>query len=173
MGELIREAIAYCKEKELDFIALVPADDGLYDYYGRFGFYEAMHKYCFNISNDTVTLKAYREIYEAQEFAARRSSADNMLIYDAIGLRYAFDCLSFTGSKILAFGEKSFYIDGEELFIGSSDDNADSFLSSLGGERAIYTNKPKHGCHRLRNGMIYSFCNGLKNKEIYMNIALD
>ena len=35
MSELINEALKYCESHNLDFIALVPADDGLYDYYDR------------------------------------------------------------------------------------------------------------------------------------------
>ncbi len=173
MSKLIEEAITYCKAAGLDFIALVPASDSLYDYYGRFGFVEAMHKYRLSIKNDFVTLRAYREIEGARELYKIRSSAEGVLFYGKTASDYAYNCLAFSGSKIISVSEDSFYIDGEELFAGENTDAALNFLSSLPGEKTIYTNKPLLNAEKLRNGMIYYFSDELKNADIYMNIALD
>ena len=173
MSQLINEAKVYCKEKGIDFIALVPADDGLYSYYGRFGFSEAMYKYYFAINNQCVTLRAYREIDDADEFCRIRSSSEGALFYDKKASDYAFECLRFSDNKIISVSDSSFYIDGEELFIGEETASAENFLSSLGGERVIYSNRPLRDARRIRNGMLYCFNDELNNKEIYMNIALD
>lgn len=173
MARLIGEAITYCKAAGLDFIALVPASDSLYDYYGRYGFVDAMHKYKFSINNEFVTLRAYREIEDAFEFYKIRSSAEGVLFYDETASDYAYDCLNFSGNIITYIGEDSFYIDGEELFVGKNFDAAVNFLSSLPGEKTIYSDKPLRNAEKLRNGMIYYFCDDLKNTDIYMNIALD
>lgn len=173
MSALIAEATAYCKDAGLDFIALVPASDSLYDYYSGFGFKEAMYKYRFVLSNDFVTLPLYREAENYAEFYKIRSSAENALVYGEVGCEYAFDCLDFLGKKVVIFGENSYYIDGEELFTADTEETAASFLSSLSGERVIYSNKPLRSAEKVRNGMMYCFDGELSNKEIYMNIALD
>ncbi len=173
MSGLISEATAYCKNCGLSFIALVPASDSLYDYYSKFDFKEAMYKYRFVLSNDFVTLPLYREAENAHEFYKIRSSAESTLVYGKIGCDYAFDCLDFLGKKVVLFGENSYYIDGEELFTGDDKETAANFLSSLPGKRVIYSNKPLHSAEKVRNGMMYYFDSELKNKEIYMNIALD
>lgn len=173
MSQLISEATLYCKEAGLDFIALVPASDSLYGYYGRYGFIEAMHKYRFSLNNECVTLRAYREIENADEFYNIRSSQDGVLFYGKNGSDYAYDCLRFSDNKIISAGERSCYIDGEELFIGDDEDTAANFLSSLSGEKVIYSNKPLMNAEKVRNGMLYYFNDELKNRDIYMNIALD
>lgn len=173
MSELIGEAVAYCKEVNLDYIALVPASESLYGYYGRFGFVEAMYKYRFTLNNDFVTLRAYRETEGADEFYKVRSSVDGVLFYGKKGSDYAFECLRFSGDKIISVSDDSFYIDGEELFIGGDDASAVNFLSSLGGERVVYSNKPLRNAEKIRNGMLYCFDDELTDKGIYMNIALD
>ncbi|MBQ7294933.1 MAG: GNAT family N-acetyltransferase [Clostridia bacterium] len=175
MSALLNESIEYSRKEKLDFIALVPAGDSLYDYYGRFGFIESMYKYKYSTNRSCVTLRGYHEIDEVTGFCKIRNSADNMLIYDDNGLEYAFDCLKFSDNKIICAGEKSYYIDGEELFIGDYEDKDSvmNFLSSLGGERTIFSNRPYDDCEKIRNGMLYTFNEELKNKEIYMNIALD
>ncbi len=173
MTSLIDEAIGYCGLTGLDFIALVPASDSLYDYYSRFAFKEAMYKYRFALSNECVTLRAYREIENADEFYKIRSSADGVLFYGKPGSDYAFECLGFSHNKIISVGEESFYIDGEELFIGGDEGAVANFLSSLPGKNVIYSNKPLLNAEKVRNGMLYCFNNELKNKEFYMNIALD
>ena len=43
MAKLLKKAESFAKQNGKSFIALVPADEGLYSYYKRFGFNEAMY----------------------------------------------------------------------------------------------------------------------------------
>ena len=47
------------------------------------------------------------------------------------------------------------------------------FLRNLCGETEIFSNMPLNGAEKIRNGMVYCRNENLKNKEFYMNIALD
>lgn len=173
MAKLIREAQDYIEGEKLDFIALVPANDGLYDYYSGFDFIEAMYKYKFKIDNDIATMKAYREITDSEEFCKIRNTADcDMLIYDDIGCKYAFECLGYSGSRVFYLDENSYYVEGEELLC-SKKESAMNLINNLSGESVVYTNCPLNKAEKIRNGMIYYINDELKNKEIYMNIALD
>ena len=173
MSKLINEALDYVREEKLDFIALVPADDGLYDYYSRFGFYESMYKYKYTTENNASTMRAYREIYDSKEFSAiRNSSSCDMLIYNDICNRYAFECLNYGGIRVFYLNDNSYYAEGEELFCDDVD-SAINLINNLSGESVIYTNCRLEKAEKIRNGMIYRFNDELKNKEIYMNIALD
>ena len=173
MAKLINEALAYVKDENLDFIALVPADNGLYDYYGRFGFKESMYKYKYTVKNDTSTLRAYREIIDSDEFCKIRSSADcDMLLYDDICNRYAFDCLCYYGTRVFYLSDNAYYAESEELLCVDKE-SAMNLINNLSGESVVYTNYPLEKAEKMRNGMIYYLNDELKNKEIYMNIALD
>lgn len=173
MGELIDEAISYSKDEALDFIALVPAEDGLYDYYGRFGFKEAMYKCKYEITNEASTMRAYREITDGDEFCKIRNSIDcDMLIYDDICNQYAFECLQFTGSKVFYISDNAYYAQGEELLCGDNETAID-MINNLCGESAVYTNCHLDSAVKIRNGMIYSLRDDTEFKDIYMNIALD
>ena len=173
MARLIKEALEYAKNENLDFIALVPADDGLYDYYGRFGFSEAMYKYKYLHQNDTATMRVYREINDSEEFCKIRGSADcDMLIYSDICNEYAFECLHYSGTRIFYLSDNAYYAEGEELFC-SERETAMNLINNLSGESVIYTNCPLDKAEKIRNGMIYYLNNELIDKEIYMNIALD
>ena len=172
MSKLIKEAIAYGEKEKLDFIALVPANDGLYDYYGRFGFKESMYKYMAKIDRK---IKAVGPIDDAENFGKiRNTSSCNMMVYNKIGTEYAFDCLKFYDTDILCISDSIFYAEGEELFVGDSALYPDDiFGESKEDSETIYTNYPFTDAVKIRNGMIYNFRNDIKFKDIYMNIALD
>jgi GNAT superfamily N-acetyltransferase len=173
MSKLIKEALDYGKSNELDFIALVPADDGLYNYYSRFGFSESMYKYRYSIDKGTATMRAYREITDSQEFSLIRNSLDcNMLVYGDICNEYAYNCLRFYGTRLFYINDKSYYAEGEELLSDDSD-IAVSFINNLSGETVIYTNCNIASAEKIRNGMIFSFKNNCIFDDIYMNLALD
>ena len=172
MSKLINEAVVYGEKERLDFIALVPANDGLYDYYGRFGFKESMYKYMAEIS---LRLKNCSVITDAEDFGKiRNTSGCNMMVYNKIGTEYAFDCLKFSGADVLAVSDSVYYIDDEELFV-SADClyPADIFDESNEDRLTVYTNYPFENAVKVRNGMIYNFRNDIEFKDIYMNIALD
>lgn len=176
MAKLIKEALAFAAENNLDFIALVPANNGLYGYYERFGFREAMYKYRLKIESETATLRAFREIDDWKEFYDIRSSAKcDMLIHDKVGTKYAFDCMKYAHSRVFAVSDKAYYVEGEELFF--SDDGSVSqsemLMRNLCGEPEIFSNINFGDAEKIRNGMVYCINDELKNKEFYMNIALD
>ena len=173
MSELINEALKYGESHNFDFIALVPADDGLYDYYSRFGFVESMYKYKYAIRKDTATMRAYREITDSEEFCRIRNSVDcNMLIYNDICNEYAFRCLGFSGVRLFYLSDSAYYAEGEELFCDDND-SAMNLINNLSGESVIYTNCNIDSAEKIRNGMIFSFNENSRFKDIYMNIALD
>ena len=176
MSELIKEAMAYCKDKGLDFISLVPADDGLYDYYGRFGFYETMYKYRLDINKETATMRSFREISDMSEvYKIRSSFKGNMLLYNETASDYALSCLRFYGSRAFSLSEKAYYIESEELFCSDEDFSyiTHSLINNLCSESAVYSNCCLNNAVKVRNGMIYCFDDKLKIKDVYMNIALD
>ncbi len=176
MSELIGEAAEYAHSQSLDFIALVPASDSLYDYYGKFGYKQAMYKYRLEISREGASFRAFRELESADKFyQIRNSSADDMLIYGKVGCRYAFECLGYSGKKMISIDEKSYYISGEELFLAADDyvNSAETYFSSLSGEKTLFCNRPLALSQKVKNGMVYPINSELENKEIYMNIALD
>ena len=175
MSKLIREALAYAEKENLDFVALVPADDGLYDYYGRFGFYEAMYKYKLRCVL-AESLKADCPVIDnAEDFGKMRNTAScDMLVYNKIGSEYAFECLGFADTKIYRLSDDAYYIDGEELFIGRDCEYPAEILKRCAcDEGYIYSNFSFEGAVRVRNGMIYNFRKDIELKDIYMNIALD
>lgn len=175
MSKLINEALSYGNKQGLDFIALVPADDGLYDYYGRFGFTEAMFKYGFTSVKNEALSCTLRRITDSAEFCRMRNSVNcNMLVYSDICNEYAFNCLTFAGTKIFAISPLSYYAEGEELLCG--DDllyGDDSVTEKITCESVIYTNRFMNGAKKIRNGMIYNLNDNTDIKDIYMNVALD
>ena len=172
MSKLIKEALAYAEKEKLDFIALVPAADGLYDYYGRFGFKESMYKYMAKVD---LKIKDIASIVDADNFGKiRNTSGCNMLVYNKIGSEYAFDCFGFYDTEILSIGDRICYAEGEELFVGDCALYLTDILSeNEEGSEVVYTNYPFKNAVKIRNGMIYNFRNDIEFKDIYMNIALD
>ncbi len=173
MAKLINEAISFAEKENLDFIALVPANDGLYSYYERFAFKEAMYKYKAHIDSETSTMRAYREIDDWREFDKIRSSGEcDMLLFDSVCNEYAFQCLRYGDTRVFYIDDTSYYADGEELFC-SDKEKAVNMMNNLCGESVVYTNCSLENAEKIRNGMLYCLNDDLKNKEIYMNIALD
>lgn len=175
MSKLIRESLVYAEKEKLDFIALVPADDGLYDYYGRFGFYEAMYKYKLNCVSTKSLKRDFPIIDTAENFGKMRNTAScDMLVYNKIGSEYAFECLRFAGTNIYRLSDDAYYIDGEELFCSCDYVYPAETLSYNPDEgECLYTNYAFDGAEKVRNGMIYNFRKDVELKDIYMNIALD
>lgn len=173
MGKLISEARDYFKTKNIDFVALVPANDGLYDYYGRFGFKEAMYKYKYQITHEASTMRAYREITDVKEFIKIRNSLNrDMLIYNDICNKYAFTCLRYWDTRTFYLNDSAYYIEGEELLCADRD-VALSLINNLSGESVVFTNCNIDSAEKIRNGMILSLKEDFNFKDIYMNIALD
>lgn len=175
MSKLIREALSYAESENLDFIALVPADDGLYDYYGRFGFKEAMYKYKVDCSDAQVSDDEVVHLDSADDFGKIRNTAScDMLVYNKIGSEYAFECLRFAGINIYRLGVDAYFAPSEELFIGCGCEYPAEILKFCSSDEGyIYSNYSFDNALKIRNGMVYSFRKDIEFKDIYMNIALD
>lgn len=174
MSELLEQANKFAQEKKLDFIALVPASDSLYNYYSKFGYYKAMYKYKISSLSEICNCNLSHEIESANEFHKMRSSStDNMLFYDEVISEYAFDCLKFSGKNIYRLSDKSYYIEGEELFCSLDDEKFCDKLPKMIGSCNFFSNKAFGTGEMVKNGMINPINEKLLNKEIYMNIALD
>lgn len=172
MSKLIKEALVYGINENLDFIALLPADDSLYNYYERFGFKEAMYKYRLDVDETADRACNCCLISDADEFFKIRNSAEcDMLVYNRIGTEYAFECMNFSGTEIISLGDNAYYATDEELFIGGCTD-PEGVLTKISGE-GVCTNYPYKNAVKVKNGMIYNFRNNIEFKDIYMNIALD
>lgn len=176
MSRLLNEAKAYAKEKSLDFIALVPASDSLYSYYESFGYNEAMYKYKLKSENRNFRFDCLNEITDPKAFHKIRSSSnENMLFYDEIIAKYAFECLSFSGKRVYSLNNDSLFIPGEELFCPLEQEKAcyDFLQNYSDGFGTVFSNRAFDTGEKMRNGMIYPINLELINKEVYMNIALD
>lgn len=176
MSQLIFEAETLVRDKGLDFIALVPAEESLYDYYSRFGYKTSMYKYLIRQSPKEGLEALNGKIKSKAEFYNdRKSNKCDMLFYDEVISDYAYDCLSFIGEKVISLGEKSHYINSQELFCGDGDED----ICSLAPEKLAANYKPIFSNYhfnlgeKIKNGMILPINKQLENKEIYMNIALD
>lgn len=157
MSKLIREAQLYCKDNGYDFISLVPAEKSLYDYYGRFGFVNAM--YCLKLT-DTVS-DGYSPVDPEAYLSYRKSFLNNYFTFDEKSFLYAAACLQASG-----YG---FFSNGENVKIKGAEGDV---IELLGSELT------KYGCcEKYSFGMLCPLKDDLerpwKHTDIYMNIALD
>ena len=181
MSQLIEEAEGYCKNNGLDFIALLPADEGLYNYYSRFGFHTAMYKYRTLITdkdkgthnsfknNDSIDFNRIEEM--------RASIKGDKLLFYAAELEYIITSMKSYGCNV--------YYDSDKFFIYNEDDstieeyigNTDVSLSDLTDGTVMYTPTPSVGyaiSEKVKFGMICPINSNLEEcVDIYMNLALD
>lgn len=177
MSCLISEAEAYVRSQELDFIALVPADESLYDYYKRFSYEPLMYKYCINL-DDCCDVNGTKDLVAKTKdefYLNRKSTSCDMLFYDRVISDYAYDCLSFCGQKVISLSDKSYYINSQELFCGDGDEKSclDALKTLKLHDKYVFSNCDFGYGEKAKNGMLLAVNDELKNKEIYMNIALD
>lgn len=185
MSSLIREALA--GQKDADFIALVPADEGLYGYYSRFGFLKSMYRYSCRIQGrgDGGT---FTPVFGGEEFARLRENYDGfMLSYNAAVSDYAFACLEKSGNKILRLSDRGYCVldcaekTVREFISADKEKDLELLCSALKGTWEVHSpyDLSDYGeSRRLDGGMIYAFSEELKKEclsgcGIYMNIALD
>lgn len=189
MSGLIRQAQAYCKEKETDFVNLVPSEESLYSYYSRFGFKDAMYRCkCTYKATDSSTQKLSAEdIAEAQ--LIRQSYDGNMIFTEGQAFCYCKDCLeaaeiTFTKlsdeSGALFSAEEKLVLEfiSSERELNTSVENLKNKLPC--GEWEINSPFELPFCEeneKVRYGMLYPLSDELRrdwsNTDIYMNIALD
>lgn len=186
MSKLIRQAQQYTVKNNISFISLVPADEGLYGYYSKFGFEAKMKNYVglsesFDIKSNETTVSA--DVY----IQARNGIECPMFHFAENEWKYAFSCLDFAGNAFLKNTDDSYYIindDGTEIveFISSKDNFAENYSKLMGkielGVKIVspYDLSDFCECKETKFGMIYFADEEMKGKiteDIYMNIALD
>ena len=171
MGTLVAEAQAYCKEAGLDFISLVPANDGLYLYYERFGFITAMHRKTVFSSLKNI-FECSTEISAYEYFSQRISCLDNCLFFSGSSTEYAASCLLHSGLGFYRADDGAFFI-GEQ---GSA--LLDEYINEGNAVRLVTDNlSDEKKSYIDKYGMLYPINTNLirdwSYKDIYMNIALD
>ena len=154
MAKLIEEAQLYCKENGYDFISLVPSEESLYGYYGRFGFVSAMYSTSQNVSISD----SYSTIDPMNYYYLRKKYCKDHIVFDELAFSYAADCLKAAGYD--------FCSDGNCILIKNSENEIIELLS-----------QDDENCKKHPFGMLYPINHKLKRNwkytDIYMNIALD
>lgn len=190
MGELIKEAQKHCEKENLDFISLVPGNDGLYDYYSKFGFETAMHRYETEIRNlphsnggELTEIASLNEVEKLRHLLGK-----NKFYYEKEDMKYAFGCIIGADGVFLRNTSDSYFITDEDRktvyeFIsdqGNLENNIIKLLSHFGGDIKIYSpyDLSEYGESKAEKfGMIYPINSELKRKwkytDIYMNLALN
>ena len=181
MSLLINEAIDTLKDKA-DFISLVPANDGLYFYYARFGFESAMYNYVTKLTCDGVCNLSDGEALKAEKVNALRKEYFSCAHhFSDKTMEYALDCYRFFGSEFLERRGKAFlYADDENtvyegLFESSEREEYVAFLKETfkGETEVISAFRLNEASEKTRCGMVKAFNSALQNeKEIYMNHTL-
>lgn len=186
MAELIRQAREYVKEKGLSFICLVPADEGLYGYYARFGFEAVMRNFVSTVGGKNSGL-----IEESADFSeylrARKEISVPFFCFGEDEWKYAFSSLRYAGYKVINNTRDSYIIidkDKKEVLEyissdGNFTDNTENLICKLSANATVaspYDMSDFCDCRENRFGMVYFADNRLKDYTadgIYMNIALD
>lgn len=171
MASLINEAEEYCKSAELDFISLVPANEGLYSYYEKFGFVSAMHRT--TVWDKADILSASRtEISGEEYFSEREKRLENSLNFSGSSVGYVISCLKYFGTK--------FYRSSIGQLFMTEDDSVilDEVINGKIAVRFIVDykiNEKKIDAEKY--GMLFPISSALKcdwvTDDLYMNIALD
>ena len=191
MGRLIKEAQQFCINEGYDYISLVPADEGLYGYYGSFGFHEAMYccrsifypshdknRSC-SLITDREHIKIMRDAYKGNMFAYKNKACDYALSVlsagdaDFLQLTDTAYCIYDSNDcQVIEFicDEKKISQEAEILMKAVKRDNLTVYspydLSKITDESFIE-----------KFGMIYPVNKKLirewKLTDIYMNLALN
>lgn len=181
MSRLIKEAIND-KENELDFISLVPANDGLYSYYSRFGFEELMYNFRTKITCDGKNNEQSDFITDGERInSLRKSKFDFLHLFTDSAMNYALSCYSHFGSHFKALNDSAvLYIEDEKtvyegIFSEREKEDFTKLLKDSYSDEitvlspySICENSEKRKC-----GMILDFSDELKKSGgIYMNHTL-
>ncbi len=188
MAKLIAEAQNYCRERLLDFICLVPANDGLYDYYSRFDFKEGLYRYRTVVGKNICQQQSTSSLSADEVYERRRLYGGNQFIFSHTAFSYAARTLIYSGAEFIAVGDDGVavreadscdfleYVSPAESLIK----NTQELLSCFDKEGVIYSpfEMSEYGeCVKERFGMIYCINKSLEeitdSEGIYMNIALD
>lgn len=182
MSCLIKEAQDYCRKNEVDFIALLPAEDSLYGYYERFGFKEAMYRYEAMIKADDMNTAPAEEITDADELKNCRNAYDaNRLVFDKHELGYIIESMKNFGARFLKCENCYAVINKQDNeiyeFIGEDIAKIKNFTCLMKGEVKAcspYDLSVFGKSEKKKFGMVYPINKALNNSsDIYMNLGLD
>ncbi len=191
MSKLIHEALEYCKSEDVDFVSLVPANDGLYSYYNKFGFREAMYRWknIFQSAYDQkFCLEHIPDVNSVMDF--RRNYKGNMINFRDSAYSYAIESSKSGNTHFYRLSDTAFCL---------SDDNGGFVYELICDEDKIEDEINKLLMHTKETfctvmspydmskfsvfsvaekyGMIYPINKRLvrewKFTDIYMNFALD
>ena len=184
MAELINEAIYYCRNSsDVDFISLVPAEDGLYNYYRRFGFTDAMYRYVTEIMDIDVCSDSEIQRVEgpAEFYTLRDKLSGNKFIFDESLSDYVFCSMVKDGCSFGKIcGDGYFISDSESVYEFICPDGGNLSLSCFRGRNKAYSPSALSFCGESKQvpfGMLYPCCKELTREwnftDIYMNLALN
>lgn len=181
MSQLINEAIND-KKNQLDFISLVPANEGLYSYYGKFGFKPIMYNYESKIVCDGNNKTENDNITDGKMInILRKNKFDYVHLFTDETMNYALSCYSHFGSFFKCVNNTAIlYIDDEKtvyegLFSENETDIYKEYLkANYEDEITVVTSyKFNDSTEKNKCGMILDFSGELKNSVgIYMNHTL-
>lgn len=171
MASLIIEAQEYCSDSGVDFISLVPAGEGLYNYYKKFGFASAMYRTTLyekmNLLSEDIT-----EISGEEYFREREARLQNSITFIGESVGYAVSCLEYSGLN--------FYrgTNGRLLITEADSCLADELINGNTAVRYVVSDEINgKECDVEKYGMLYPIHSALKRDwtftDLYMNIALD
>lgn len=179
MNSLIKEAADYCAQQNIDFISLLPANEGLYGFYAKFGFYTAMYRYKISIEYDkcNTPIPVSSDKYNIDNIVkSRKEIKGNKILFSREELEYIITSMSCYNSKI--------FCDNNELIIYNEDERVvEEFIGEYSefkhfkGFDTVYSAVPieEIGINKKEKyGMIYPINDKLGCcSDIYMNLALD
>ncbi len=186
MEKLIKESQEYVRENGLSFISLVPANEGLYNYYSKFDFEPLMYNY--HALSDDIGLGFKGEIISPEDYIDLRNKlTDSAFTFNDKEWEYALSCLRYADYDFVRNTEDSCYIissDGSDVleYISSEENfaaNTKIFLSRLDiGTEIVSPYDLSDYCKsdKKKFGMVYMADNEMKHiikDGVYMNIALD
>lgn len=186
MAKLIREAQEYVKRNNISFISLVPADEGLYGYYVRFGFEPLMKNYVATVGGaNKAVLKS--EIAPEDAFELRKCIGVPYFHFADEEWKYAVSCLEYAGYRFLKISDDSYCIisdDGADVleYVSAAEgvsENTNKLIYALNEGTTVvspYDLSEHSECVENKFGMVFFADENIKDdfeSGIYMNIALD
>lgn len=186
MSKLIKEALEYVKSNNISFVSLVPANEGLYGYYGKFGFEPLMKNYISTVAGENE-FSARHKVSPADAFILRKTLNVPYFNFDAPELGYVELCLKYAGYHFFKITEDSYCIvseSGDEVleYISSAENMSENTKNLLGflnkGTTLVspYDLSDYCECKENKFGMVFFVDENIKenfNDGIYMNIALN
>ena len=186
MAKLIKEAQNYVASNNISFISLVPANEGLYGYYSRFGF-EAVMKNYIAVADGKSDAAIVKKTSPDKAYKIRRGIDAPCFRFADGEWKYAVSCLRYAGYEFIENTDSSYFLindRGDEVleYVSTSEDfneNIQALLRRLGAVTQIvspYDLSDCCECKENRFGMVFFADEKMKNNlkgDIYMNIALD